>query len=151
MSYDAFIDTKPHHESLRIARTRAKLNRNEAAQACGLHRTNYTRQEKGQSRVNLACYRLLLIMGGRLPAPFNGWSINHSALWSPEGVSYSPGEIRALPYLHALIAEQYSELEYPRRHRYDYLDPITRFNRVRLAKLNQDPQEDLFCNCLEFG
>lgn len=105
MDYADFETKHPGPEDLKNARRSARLTQDEAAKLCGLHRTSYQRQERGESRVNVAAFRLLLMRAGWLPDPFDGWSIGQGALWSPEDVRYEPGEIRALPYLHALIAE----------------------------------------------
>ena len=42
--------------------------------------------------------------------PFEGWAINDGLLWTPENVGFSPGEIRAIQYRHALIAELQRQL-----------------------------------------
>lgn len=87
------------------ARRNARLTKLQAADLCGIHRTSYERQEKGDSRVNVTVYRLILSRAGWLPAPFEGWSIGQGKLWTPEGVALDPGEIKALPYYYAMIAE----------------------------------------------
>jgi transcriptional regulator with XRE-family HTH domain len=87
------------------ARRNARLTPAQAADLCGIHRTTYERQENGKSRVNVTVYRLILTRAGWLPAPLEGWSIGQNKLWTPEGVALDPGEIKALPYYYAMIAE----------------------------------------------
>ncbi|MBV2122904.1 MAG: hypothetical protein KUF74_15790 [Candidatus Thiodiazotropha sp. (ex Ctena orbiculata)] len=86
------------------ARITAHLNPQEAADLCGLHRTAYRRQETGSSRVNLSCFRLLLMQAGFLPPPWEGWRLHDGQIWSPEGEGFAPGEIRAIPLMNATVA-----------------------------------------------
>lgn len=49
-----------------------------------------------------------ILVNGDLPqggAAWDGWGFKDGLLYSPEGVGFAPGEIRALPYLYALKAE----------------------------------------------
>lgn len=110
MFYPDYETTRPDPGMLKDARMNARLSKEEAAQLCGLHRTTYCRQESGDSRVSVTAYRLLLARGGWLPPPFEGWKITQNMLWTPENVGYEPGEIQALPYMHAVIAELSSRL-----------------------------------------
>ena len=106
MKYGDLTTIKPGPGDLYDARRNARINTTqEAADVCGIHRTSYERQEKGQSRVNVTVFRLLLMRAGWLPDPFEGWSIGQGSLWTPEDVRIDPGEIRALPYLYAMIAD----------------------------------------------
>ena len=41
-----------------------------------------------------------------------GWRFAQGKLWSPEGHGFSAGDIRALPYVHALAAEYIRENRY---------------------------------------
>lgn len=105
-----YIDSTTAHPDgaqLKHARQVARLSLSDAALLCGIHRTTLARQEAGTSRVSLAAYRLLLSQAGYLPAfaAWQGWRLDTNAIWSPDGVQYGVGEIRALPYLHALISE----------------------------------------------
>lgn len=40
-----------------------------------------------------------------LDAAWCGWKLHRGDLWSPEGHAFSPGDLRALPYLRDLHAE----------------------------------------------
>ena len=111
MYYADFESTKIDKQMLYSARRNARLTIQEAADLCGIHRTTFERQENGSSKVNTTVFRLLLMRGGWLPDEFEGWKIGQGMLWSPEDVSFSPGEIRSLPYLYALIAELKRELK----------------------------------------
>jgi hypothetical protein len=100
------------------------LTTQQAADLCGIHRTTYERQEAGKSRVSIAAYRLLLMHGGWLPGEFEGWGIRDNKLWSTEDVGFSPGEIRAIPILYALIAEYEQQLNIPRRQSTEYKNVV---------------------------
>ncbi|MEW8131490.1 MAG: helix-turn-helix domain-containing protein [Candidatus Thiodiazotropha endolucinida] len=115
MLFADFTTRKPTKEMLIDARENARLTLETAAELCGCHRTTYTRMESGSSKVNVACFRLLMMAAGWLPAPFEGWSIGQGKLWSPEDVSFEPGEIKAIPYLYAIIADYERELGIPNR------------------------------------
>lgn len=109
------IDTTTSHPSgaeLKHARQVSRLSVAAAANLCGIHRTTLLRQEAGESRVSLAAYRLLLAAAGFLPGDpaWQGWRMDGAALWSPEGVRFTAGEVRSIPYLHALISELEREL-----------------------------------------
>ena len=105
MFYPDFHKTILCSADLSLALEAARLLPIDAAAVCGIHRTTFLRQMRGQSPVNVTCYRLLTVLGGWLPEPFRDWRITKGALWSPEDIAFEPGEIRSLPYLHALIAE----------------------------------------------
>jgi hypothetical protein len=45
---------------------------------------------------------------GALSADWDGWTLRGGLLWSPEGVSYTPGEVRAAP-LERQAAEGYRQ------------------------------------------
>lgn len=115
MQFVNFDTRTPDKDMLKTARRNARLTPEQAADLCGIHRTTYARMENGSSRVNVACFRLILMHAGWLPGEFEGWSISRGQLWSPEDVSYSPGEIRAIPYLYAIIADYERELGIPNR------------------------------------
>ncbi len=40
-----------------------------------------------------------------LPAPFDGWAIKDGLLWTPEGDSYSPGQVRSITLFQQLSNE----------------------------------------------
>lgn len=115
MLFADFDTRKPTKEMLIDARRNAKLTPDTAADICGCHRTTYSRMESGSSKVNVSCFRLIMMVAGWLPAPFEGWSIGQGKLWTPEDVSFEPGEIRAIPYLYAIIADYERELGIPNR------------------------------------
>ncbi|MEW8071929.1 MAG: helix-turn-helix domain-containing protein [Candidatus Thiodiazotropha sp.] len=115
MLFADFTTRMPTKEMLVDARKNARLSKETAADLCGCNRSTYTRMESGSSRVNVACFRLIMMMAGWLPTPFEGWSIGQGKLWSPEDVSFEPGEIKAIPYLYAIIADYERELGIPNR------------------------------------
>lgn len=123
MLYGDFRTTKPDPTELKDARKHARLSLQEAADLCGMHRTTFARQETGESKVSLAAYRLILMHSGWLPDPFDGWSIGQGKLWTPEDVSFSPGQIRAIPIQYALIAE-YRRKERLRNNHPEYTNVI---------------------------
>jgi transcriptional regulator with XRE-family HTH domain len=106
-----FETRKPTKEMLIDARRNARLSPEQAAEMCGVHRTTYKRMESGSSRVNVTAFRLLLLLSGWLPGEFEGWSIGQGKLWSPEDVSFTPGEIRSIPYLYSIIADYERQLK----------------------------------------
>ncbi|MCU7841815.1 MAG: hypothetical protein KZQ94_20875 [Candidatus Thiodiazotropha sp. (ex Troendleina suluensis)] len=117
MQFADYMTRKPDNKMLQDARHHARLTQSQASDLCGLHRTSYTRQESGQSKVNCACYRLIAMVGGWLIGKdFEGWHIDRQGdkLWSPEDVSFTPGEIRAIPYLYAIIADYERQLDIQR-------------------------------------
>ncbi|MEW8027429.1 MAG: helix-turn-helix domain-containing protein [Candidatus Thiodiazotropha sp.] len=115
MLFADFMTRKPSKEMLIDARRNARLSSEAAADLCGCHRTTYARMESGSSRVNVACFRLIMTAAGWLPEPFRGWSIGQGKLWTPEDISFEPGEIRSIPYLYAIIADYERELGIPNR------------------------------------
>lgn len=104
MFYADFETRKPDANMLIEARITAHLTPQEAADLCGCNRTTYRRQETGSSRVNLSCFRLLLMQAGFLPPPWEGWRLHGGLIWSPEGEGFAPGEIRAIPLMNATVA-----------------------------------------------
>ena len=83
----------------------------QAAGWLGIHERTYRRQERGQSRVSGPLWRALALKAGRLGEIHPAWS---SWRLSPrDGRLYPPGyryglaagEILAVPYLQALVAE----------------------------------------------
>ena len=83
------------------------LSIQQAADLVGVSKRTYRRWELGKAPIRLAAFRLIkLAASGYLPDPaWQDWRFYQGALYSPERVKFMPGEIRALPYLHALIAE----------------------------------------------
>ena len=83
------------------------LSVDQACSLTGVSRTTYKRWEAGTQRITLAAFRLIkyLVAGYIQSEEWKNWRFINDGLYSPEDVRFSPGEIRALPYLHALIAE----------------------------------------------
>jgi hypothetical protein len=48
---------------------------------------------------------------GALASPWRGWKLLGDRLVSPEGVKFSPGEVRAIPYRQALVATLTRQVE----------------------------------------
>ncbi len=128
----SLFETTPTTSDLIHARQIAGFTRAKAADLCGLHRTSYTRQEKGQTRINLAAYRLLLVCGGWMIEPdWHGWRVCNGKIWSPENIGHTPGDFRSIHWLHQSVrflrAELYSEKgkEYDQHwfHGYRFNDP----------------------------
>lgn len=82
---------------------------NDARALCGVSRRTWGRWMRGLARVPRSALLLLRICAqGELPAAgpeWDGWRFYRGALLTPEGVEVKPGEIRAMPYLWALVAE----------------------------------------------
>lgn len=72
-------------------------------------RRTYERWLSGRSRIPFMAYELLrIVVAGQLPATgkdWHGWRFYDGKLFSPEGVAYAEGEIRAILYQYALIRE----------------------------------------------
>lgn len=93
-------------DDLYNARRRARLTIDQAADLAGVTRRTYQRQEHGHSRIHPAIYRLFMARCGFMPDPaWRGWFIGQGKIWTPENWGIEPGELRALPYRYALIAE----------------------------------------------
>lgn len=109
-----YSTTRIDGHDLAHARRAARLTPSEAAALAGIHRTTYARQEAGTARPSLALFRLLLVLAGDLPDPaWSGWCFHRGELFSPEGVAFTPGELRAIPHVYALVAEQARQLGRP--------------------------------------
>ena len=82
-------------------------SREQAWQYLNVDRRTYERWEDGRSRIPFMAYELLRIAAaGELPTAdpvWAGWRFFRDKLVSPERVEFGAGEIRALPYLWALV------------------------------------------------
>jgi len=106
-----FEKKKPTGADLMEARRYARLTPDEAAKACGIHRTTYARQENDTARVSVAAYRLLILLGGHIPGnEWQGWRLSRGALHSPEGNEYTPGDLYAVHWLHQSVRFLRAEL-----------------------------------------
>jgi len=115
-----FDKKKPTGADLVEARRYARLTPDEAARACGIHRTTYTRQENDTARVSVAAYRLLLMLGGYMPHDeWQNWRMVRGELYSPEGVGYRPGDLYAVHWLHQSIRFLRAELQEKTSEEYD--------------------------------
>lgn len=85
----------------------------QAADFCGVSVETYRRWRTDRNP-SIAAVRLLAIRAGAFPWPnWVGWEM-HSGYLFPPGTDrggFRPGEIMAISYLHALIAEQGRELQ----------------------------------------
>jgi transcriptional regulator with XRE-family HTH domain len=94
-----------------LTRVRFELGgftQDQAAQICAVDRSTYRRWERGAARIPAAAFRLLHFHANGFPIgdrAWSGWRFHRGRLYSPENVGFDPGEIRALPYLYALVAE----------------------------------------------
>jgi len=99
----------PTGQDLVYARLAARLSPAEAAALCGIHRTTYLRQERGQARVSLAVYRLLLVMGGLMPWPdWAGWACLQGRLYPPWDTprGYSPADVLRLEWVYQQLSAE---------------------------------------------
>jgi len=103
------MDTdEPNPERLYFYRfAQAGLSRAEAAALAGVCPRTLYRWEHGQSRINRAAFELFKTHSSGIiqAGAWTGWKADIEQLYSPDGVTTSPGEIRALPYLRELVAE----------------------------------------------
>lgn len=100
-----------------LTRHVGRLSIEEAAALCGVSPRTWRRYENGQTPIPVGLARLLSICAaGTLPGAgrgWDGWRIFRGELLSPERVAFTPGEIRSLPYLHALVRELRGQLMKP--------------------------------------
>jgi len=102
------IDT-PTGQDVVYARLEARLSPADAAALCGIHRTTYLRQERGQTRVSLAVYRLLLVMGGLMPWPdWAGWQCVEGRIYPPwdERRGYAPADVLRLEWVYQQLSAE---------------------------------------------
>lgn len=104
-------------EDIQDLRLRASMTTAEAARLCGVTTRTWQRYEKGSTRISPAAFQLLIIHATKcLPCAgksWEGWRFWNDQLWSPENLAFNPGDIRATPYLHALLAELRAQLGKP--------------------------------------
>jgi len=106
------VTDHPSHTDLFDARRSARLSLSEAATLTGRHVRTLQRQESGISPVDIAIYRLYLARAGwMIDSEWSGWSFGQGCLWSPEAISYTPGDLRQLPFLLASLQELRKVLE----------------------------------------
>ncbi|MCU7804178.1 MAG: phage protein [Candidatus Thiodiazotropha sp. (ex Lucinoma borealis)] len=111
----------PTSEHLQMARMEAGLSTSEAAHLGGLTVNDYLRMEKGQKKVMLALYRLLLCWSGQIAQPgWQGWQFREGKIWSPEDQGFSPSDIVSIFWLNASIRTLRSELYH---YTGEYYDP----------------------------
>ena len=82
----------------------ARLTKHDVADLCGISPRTITSWEKNQAPV-YAKTICRLLSGFPYGNDWQEWRFANKLLWSPEGISFTPFEIRAIPYHHALIAE----------------------------------------------
>lgn len=82
----------------------ARLSKDQTADLCGVSPRTITSWEKHKAPI-YAVNLVNLLSGFPTGEHWQEWRFYDGLLWSPEGVSFTPFEIRAIPYHHALIAE----------------------------------------------
>ena len=86
---------------------RAALTIQEAAKIFSVTPRTWIAWETGRRPFKTAILRLIRLVGEGITqdGPWHGWRVHNGTLYSPEGDGFTPGDIRALPYLQALNAE----------------------------------------------
>jgi len=74
------------------------------AALCGVDIATARRWKSGRSRIPVAAKKLLAGDLGAFGKEWKGWKIVKGEIVSPEGWSYPPGEILAIPFLRAQLA-----------------------------------------------
>lgn len=98
------LPRSPTADELRDARRRAGLSKQQAAELCDTHRTTWARWECGSQKMPRAVWGWFraatsgvdLAGGGK---DWEQWCFWKGALCSPEGLEFTPGQIRSLPVL----------------------------------------------------
>lgn len=94
-----------------------RLTIEEASRLCGVSPRTWRRYEHGETTIPPGLALLLKVCaGGALPtdsSSWAGWRMFRGELYSPEGLAFRPGDIRSMPYLHALVAELRAQLRRP--------------------------------------
>ena len=91
-------------DDIYVLRRTARLSIESAAELCGVSPRTIRSWEKCGAPA-YAINSLKLSAGFPFGDMWQGWRFADGLFWSPEGVSFTAGEIRAIPYHHALIAE----------------------------------------------
>ena len=98
-------------EDLFYWRHEARLTAIQAAELCGVTLRTWQRWECSTNPPK-AVRELIRLHAGYLPL-WSGWQVRCGLLWSPEGVCFAEGELRALPFRYALLAELEKQLYRP--------------------------------------
>jgi transcriptional regulator with XRE-family HTH domain len=100
-----FSNPHPTGDDLRQLRQHTGRTIRDLASLCGVTTRTWARWEC-KALAPIAPYRLAMACAAWVPDPaWAGWSVGQGRLWSPEDVSFTPGDLRSLPYLRASIAE----------------------------------------------
>jgi hypothetical protein len=95
----------PSGADLADGRAVAGIPATRAAQLVGVSVRSWRRLERA-TRVRPIYIRLVAWIAGSPPDPaWDGWRFAHGLLWSPEGSSFSPGDLRGIHYERQIIAE----------------------------------------------
>lgn len=83
-------------EGFYVARHRAGLTMQLAADELGVDERTIRNWERGRSRIPYSAFRLLRLLAGYqlIGKEWNDWSIGQGKLWTPEGRSFAPHELR---------------------------------------------------------
>lgn len=99
--------------TVRTLQLLCRFTNHEAAGYCGVSPHTF-RRWRSDRMPPFAAVRLLAVRAGYLPWPdWSGWEM-HNGLLFPPGMTrggIAPGEVLAIPYRHALIADQRRELQ----------------------------------------
>jgi hypothetical protein len=82
-----------------------RLSLDEAATLVGVCSRTLKRWERGHSPISRAAFHLLKLHAAGIvqTGVWSGWTADTQHLYTPEGTATTSGEIRALPYLIALV------------------------------------------------
>lgn len=109
-------DWRDPRDDPKTLRLEARLDRAGAADWLGCSADHLAKIERGQRPATVAQLRLLRLAAGRLDdlgAELDGWRIRAGHFVSPEGIGYTPGEVRAVPWQYGVIrALQAAEREW---------------------------------------
>lgn len=93
----------PRPEHLRAARLAARMTVVAAAHWCAMSARGWQRMERGETRVQVASYRLMLILAGALPwIGWRGWLMSDGHLFEPGSTrrGLAPGQIMTMMWTH---------------------------------------------------
>jgi len=83
------------------------LHKEDAAKVCDVSLRTWSAWESGFRRMPVATWSWFqVVITGLVPSKaWEGWSMKNGQLHSPDGATFNPGELLAIPYLRAQIEE----------------------------------------------